>query len=375
MFKNKGIINLDQFFKEKYNYSFMGDIPNLYKQSFIELEGNGVDAMCWITYQENKYLFKPLKNFDINVWGELLSEELNKQLGIPSAEYRIATLGNHKGVITKNILKKDETLILGSEIFQNFFNTYSYKEENKSLLDEKLFISIDKLPRNFFNLSIYEQKKFIFNHLNNLEQVWTILENNKLLNQEELNNIIKSLTAMLLSDLITLQGDRHPNNWAIIKTKTGYKPAQLFDNGTSFGLGFPNMPHRINEYKNEHFNAKFLREEERLNKFTDQISPSFTLVTDNSLNLEFPPKDTRPQILEDLLIKSTPETQEQISNIILNITPEFLANIIKKIEGKNMITMDSNVYLYITNIFEQNLNNLKKVINNFWRSNKNDKSR
>lgn len=371
-----GIIKLDKVLKEQYDYDFNNNISKLYEQPFIELEGNGVDAMCWIKYQNEKYLFKPLKEFEINVWGELLTEELNKQLGIPSAEYRVATLGNKKGVITKSILKKDETLILGSEVFQHFFNNYSYKKNKLTpILNEKTFLKSYQIPTSFINLNTYNQKRYTFNYLNNLEQIWAILEDNKNLDSQQISEIVQALSAMLLSDIISIQGDRHPNNWAIIKTPTGYHSAKLFDNGIAFGLGFPNMSRRIIEFRNELFNAKLLRNKERINNLIYQSRPNFTLSPNNVINTEYRIKDTGPKVLEDFLNRSTIKTQEKISNIILNINMDFFDNIKTIVEEKNQITMDDNVYLYISNVFEQNLNNLKKIINNFWRSNKNGKSR
>lgn len=372
----QGTIDLEKVLKDEYNYKFDNDISNLYKQPFIELEGDGDDAMCWITYKNEKYLFKPLKHFHINVWGELLSEEINKYLEIPCAEYRAATLGSQSGVITKNILKKDETLILGSEIFQHFFNNYSYKtDKNNSIIDEKVFLKSYQIPKSVLSLNAYNQKRVIFNYLNNLEQVWAILEDNQYLKQDQISNIIKFLSAMLLSDIITIQADRHPNNWGIIKQENNHKPSLLFDNGISFGLGFPDIPQRIVNFRNELFNAKLLRDEERINRFIYEVRPNFTLSTDNVRNIEYRIKDTGPKVLEDFLNRSTIETQEKTSNIILNMEPNLLDTMIKTIEKKNMITMDDDVYLYISNIFKHNLNNLKKVVNQFWRSNSNEKSR
>lgn len=69
----KGVIHLEQVIKEKYHYQYE-DLITLSSQSFIELEGNGKDALCWIIYDNEKYLFKPLEEADYNVWGELLSE-------------------------------------------------------------------------------------------------------------------------------------------------------------------------------------------------------------------------------------------------------------------------------------------------------------
>ena len=48
--------------------------------------------------------------------------EFAKKLNLPCAEYHTASLGNKKGLLSKQMLKTDETLILGYEVFQDFFN-------------------------------------------------------------------------------------------------------------------------------------------------------------------------------------------------------------------------------------------------------------
>ena len=92
----KGFIDIDKVLKDEYNYTFNGDLKELYSMPFIEIEGEGVDALCWIKYKNDSYLFKSLKDFEYNVWGELLSEEFAKRLNIPCASYRAAQFGNKK---------------------------------------------------------------------------------------------------------------------------------------------------------------------------------------------------------------------------------------------------------------------------------------
>ena len=53
--KYEGIINLEKVLKDVYNYIFTGDLKDLYLQPFIELEGEGTNALCWIKYQGDSY--------------------------------------------------------------------------------------------------------------------------------------------------------------------------------------------------------------------------------------------------------------------------------------------------------------------------------
>ena len=139
MFKKDGIIDIKQVIKDEYNYTFT-NLEDLYNEDFIELEGNGVDALLWIKYKGEKYLFKPIKQFEYNVWGEILSEEFSKDMNLECAEYRIATLDNMSGVLTKSFIKEDETLLLGSELIQDYIrkdNDISVKQRIKKILSNK----------------------------------------------------------------------------------------------------------------------------------------------------------------------------------------------------------------------------------------------
>lgn len=52
----KGFIDIEEVLKNEYNYTFNGDLRDLYSQPFIELEGEGTNALCWIKYRGNSYL-------------------------------------------------------------------------------------------------------------------------------------------------------------------------------------------------------------------------------------------------------------------------------------------------------------------------------
>ena len=58
-----------------------------------------------------------------------------------------------------------------------------------------------------FNEMLKEKKRYIFNYLNNLDQIWSIIENNKKIHADESQNIISSLLNLLIFDIVTLQLD------------------------------------------------------------------------------------------------------------------------------------------------------------------------
>ncbi len=349
-----GSICLDEVIKEKYHYD-VTNLMSLANQDFIELEGNGKDALCWITYNHEKYLFKPLQEADYNVWGELLSEEIAKILDIPCAEYRVASLNNQKGVISKNFLKNEDILLIGSEIYQNFFNEIHYGKNN-----DNSFSSI--LPNDS------SRKKYIFRYLNNLHLTTSILENNHNINIKDTVKIKKSLTKMLLFDLITLQYDRHPNNWGIIQSENNFSLSPLYDNSVSFGLGYPFLDRRIESFRSELANSRLLKDRNRINSFIYQNSPNFTFLEEDLSNIKGK-KKTIPYTFFNFLTQSDEITQNWIISVLSNIKEDTIETIIKRLENKFNMKMQGNLYYYIVEIFNINLLKLKEIVEEYRKEN------
>ena len=351
----QGIIHLEKVLLDKYNYHYHDEIDDLAKNDFIELEGEGKDALCWIIYDDDKYLFKPLDEANYNQWSELLSQEIAKILNIPCAQYRLATLGEKKGVLTKSFLKKDDTLILGSELYQNFLHKIQYQEIQQNF----------QIPESILSKKGEEKKKLLFNYLNNLSSTVDILKNSNTLSSDERQKITIDLVKLLVFDLITLQGDRHANNWGLVKKEKGYYLSPLYDNGLSFGLGYPFMERRIEIFRSENMNAKMLHDNKRVNQLLYQTTPNFTLSIKNIINPEQRKKDNPPQVLKDLLASTSLEMKKWIIDSIFLLQELGIDEIISKTEQLANTKMDANLYYYISEIFESNLQNLVQVIEEY----------
>ena len=93
MFDAEGLIILEDFFKDKFNYNYR-TYEDLLKQDFIRFESNGATAKFWIKYEGEEYLYK---EDDLNhVLGELLGQKIAEALGIPCAQYRACTFSKDK---------------------------------------------------------------------------------------------------------------------------------------------------------------------------------------------------------------------------------------------------------------------------------------
>ena len=115
---DNGIVDIEKYLKDKFDYSFNGDLDEFYNKKNIEFEGNGVNALLWIDDGIERYLFKKTKEFEYNMWGELLSKEFADELGIKCAKYGLASFNDKKGFLTKSFIKENDELSHGNELIQ-----------------------------------------------------------------------------------------------------------------------------------------------------------------------------------------------------------------------------------------------------------------
>lgn len=370
--KYNELISIEKVLKDTYNYGFNGNLKDLLKQKFIEVEGNGVDALFWITYNGEKYLFKSLNDSKYNVWGEILSSYMAEYLNILHAEYRIASFDGKLGVISKSIIKGKEKLILGSELFQEFYNLYPYKNDNESLINNNKFRKLYEIPDTFLNLNIHDRKRLFFNYLNNLDIISSVINMAPNMSSEEKMNIVNGVKLTMIFDIITLQYDRHPNNWGVIKNK-GYEFGSLFDNSTSFGLGYLNMQARVVNFAHSIFDARQsatfcgIDEEKAIRDIIYDKCPNLVCDTDDSIDPIRKIKKTIPEVLEHFLQLSSMEETDEIISMILSVDSNLIENLIIRAEEENHIKMDEQLKIYILTLFDNHLNVIHNIANKYRR--------
>ena len=62
---DNGIVDIEKFLKDKFDYSFNGDLDEFYNKKFIEFEGNGVNALFWIDDVLKDTCLRKQKNLNI----------------------------------------------------------------------------------------------------------------------------------------------------------------------------------------------------------------------------------------------------------------------------------------------------------------------
>ena len=370
MLEQKGIICLEQFFLDKYHYQYI-DNEQLVSQPFIEYEGVGATAMFWIKDGDTKYLYKEVEDGSYAWLGEILSSEIAKILNIPCAEYRLVTLNGTVGILSKNFLKENQTLVLGAEIIQRVLDKYPYLK-GKSVFDDELFLELYNIPENLMKVKWEHRRKYLLNNLNNIEQIWSILDIYCDLQHIKKDNLalnMNHLVKVFFFDLLTLQADRHIENWAFLEiNREGESmliPSPLFDQAASFGLVCHNFDKRVQNFFNSLENYQRVGHEKSEQQLISNLYKERLLLTpseDAIINAKERRRKNNLEVLNYFLEVSDFDDINTLLGYIETLENIGMENIIESIESFYNISIDPKVHKFICDIYSFNLKFLKRNI-------------
>ncbi len=180
--------------------------------NFLSVNNNG-----------KKYYFKKFEAPDRNLtylYNELICYELALKSSVKCVKPNLMHKNNIYGIITESYEKKGYKKINGSKILKEY---YGYLKENNEVK---------------YN-SLNEDK--ILSKMNNLEDIWYALlyhfkDYDIVVNEKIIKQIMHDLTKVFVFDIITMQIDRHYENWEILESnnKDDAFLAPLHDNELSF---------------------------------------------------------------------------------------------------------------------------------------------
>ena len=346
--KYKGLLNLNNIFKDIYNYDNNNEITD---QEFVEVEFNGQREKFWFYLNDKKYLFKKRGNQSDDIYAEVIADEIAKTLSIDSANYTLGTFNDEAGVITESFIKDDERLILGVEIISDVLNKYGLN--NIEFLKK---YGID-------NLGV----KDAHNKLNNLEDIWSILDlyfiNNK--NKQELVKMtMDGLVKILLFDMLTLQGDRHIRNWGIIanEKENTYRFAPLFDNSNICGLNRSNskvaFSGMLNSLKKSNSEEKNIKTTEQLQQLLYHSKLLFSVSDNDIIDIEHKKRKNNLDILDYFISISDDKSIQLLDNYVSKLLDVGIETIVNNKEKKMGIDISEDVKQHIINSINLNLNNI-----------------
>lgn len=157
------------------------------------------------------------------VYAELIYEELCKQVGIECAHYDLAIYKGQRGVLSQNVAKDNESLILMKDIMDSV-GVENYENEP---------ICIDAILETVHSMCKFED-----------------------ISNEQRSDICKDICKVAIFDVFTMSTDRHSRNLAILYSEGDIKMSPLFDNECSLMLDitpeemleFCQDPKRLKEY-------------------------------------------------------------------------------------------------------------------------------
>ncbi len=155
-------------------------------------EAMGSKFKFWFKHQDlGKCLFKQVRPDTGEDWSEKVAAELAELLGLPHANYELATCQNHNGVIATNFLSENTELVHGNDILAGKVSTYP-KGEIYRASQHTLAIVLDALED--ANLRI----PLDWNPPTGIEDAVSVF------------------VGYLLLDAWISNGDRHHENWGFV---------------------------------------------------------------------------------------------------------------------------------------------------------------
>lgn len=318
--RKNGYLDLDNYFLERMGRSFKQQ--ELFQYKIIAEELDGGSDKFWILSDKGEKiaLFKQQLSYTKESYAELFSEEVCKILDIPTAHYDLATFKGKYGVISYNFIEDYDSYYAGYDIIADFY-------EEVLLKDEKI--------SNLYKIDSNDDIDSVTDKLNNLEDIWTILEDyyhDNPRKKEIVSNIVNHLIDKLIFDIIMINVDDHCDNWGVLDNKL----SPMFDNARVLNM------HNISGIYDEKINL-----EEKKLLFT---------VDNSEINKPL-------EVLEHFLKISSSEYKEYLINKI-NILEANIEVIPLIIEKRTEYPIPNYLKQYFIKTLHQHLDKINMIINN-----------
>lgn len=315
-----GYLSLDNYFSNKLGKKYFTD-KELIESGLVEFD---YSDRFWILSDKGTKiaLFKEQNNSYDEAYVELFAEEIAKIIGIKTAHYDLAIFRGRKGVISYNFINENDSYYSGYEIISKFVE--ETLEDNLELSD-------------LYGVDSEEDPIYACEQLNNLEDIWAILEiiykDNP--NKEQIVfRIVDGLVDKLIFDIIAGNLDDHAENWGILNDNL----APVFDNGKILNI-------HSNLFLKDYFDSSSL----------ENVNLRFTVdSSDCKKALE---------VLKYFLNISSSEYKDRIINKInvLKQNMEYIPNIIEKRTEQVMPDYLKQYFITTTLV---NIDNIDEIVNN-----------
>lgn len=139
-------------------------------------------------------------------YAELIFEELAKQVDIPCAHYDLVTYKGENGVLSKNVAKKDESLVLMKDLLECSNRKHDVGDDQNIHIEDAF---------NAFRTFYREYDDF---------------------SKEDYRSLCNDFVKMAIFDIFTMSTDRHTENCGVLYDGKKVRLAPMFDNECSLML-------------------------------------------------------------------------------------------------------------------------------------------
>ena len=325
-----GYLNLDSYFLRRLGRP-AEDEEDLFSHGLIDIEVAGRSNKFWILDEQGNRiaLFKePINPQGDETYAELISEEVSKILGLPTAHYDLAIFGGCNGVLCYNFVKEYDSYQSGFDILMDFYD--SKLENNKE--NSELY-GIDNISDTIDDVS---------EKLNNLETAWCILEDkykNHPNKEYIVSTIVDGLVNKLIFDILMVNVDDHCDNWGELDSlEEGRRLAPQFDNARVINLH--------NNIAVEQFASKETIEDKNL-----------SFVVDNT-------GITKPlEVLKYFLNISSSEYTDLVRDKV-NTLREHIDDVPSIIEERTEVPMPKQLKKYFITTMNEHLERVSEIVDN-----------
>ncbi len=372
------------------------------------------------------FMYKDVYPLTHEDYAEMIAYKLAKYLGIECASYDLAVYNGNLGVITTNLIKDNEgeELLSGTEVITQVYTEYimpinRIMEEYRELVTKynaesiyefsrlpyEIQISMRNKMLNFVsdlngnnkeideqalqnkNIDLLEIKRIyeyldsfvdIYNRdftemkngiikANNLYDIWSVLTIYAKINDVDLNieKFMNDLIDMFVFDIITSQGDRHADNWSIIKNNkdNSIRLCPLYDNSGICCLNREKAIKNIVDYVNA-LNNPSLHEKKKQKiraRLESTINHSNSGLKVDLENIER--KSKNRELLTEFIASSSQEFNDKVLYFTNQINEDVLNEIFLDIEQQTKAEIPNEVKIVVKAVILTNLEMINHIYN------------
>lgn len=375
-------------------------------------------------FNDYQYMYKDVYPKTYEDYSEIIAYKLAEHLNIDCAQYDLAIYNGNLGVITRNIIKDNdnEELISGTEIINQIYteyiipinntineyyeliNKYNAKNSNDFFklehkeqikLRNRLLLIINKIDYKNIELTSkiassneinVNQIEEIYNYLNsfidiynekfiemkngiiksnNINDIWNIIEIYSKINNVnlEIEEFMNNLINMFIFDIITSEGDRHADNWSIIKNNNNntIRLSPLYDNSAICSLNrekaIKNIVDYVNSLNNPTLNDN--KKDKIKKRLESTINHSFSGIKIDMNDVENRNKNSI--LFNKLLDYSTTQFNEKLINFINQINEELLNEIFLELEIQIGVPIPNEVKIITNTVIFNNIGIINEI--------------